>query len=311
MEILRISLLLSLVLLACGTESSGLREGEVTTCEETVSKRGFIGVSAWGGTHPDFPVPGFMRQYPHDIWKPAIALMPGSFGWDRRLLSAFRYKYRDRQYLIEIAVSNGPGRRRGSWASDFLPRYSIDELNRALEMKDPFVLDAIKRRAQRLEAWLYPGHDRPSCEVLAILYELEDNLTDAAWKVFRDTFKENFNSPYVEVRNPCKGGEKLFTAMKEGHGVNVPRNGIWNMDGVSVDLKDDSDYDKTITPTQATQLLKRARKGSFAGFLWLHDEQGWHDVEDYNMRTPPKDRSYIIPPSSAIVIRKVLRAAGR
>lgn len=269
----------------------------------------FVGISTFAGSHPRFPVGEFLSQYPDGMRRPAIALLPGSFGWDRRILEAFRSKFSGTKYLIQVHVASGPGRRRGGFPTDFLNEYSISRLNGALERGEEVVKAKIRRRAKKIQGWLYPDGIKPCNERLAISYELEDNLSDAAWRTFAWIFDEAFEPDYIEVRNPCKGGggitSRKGTAVREHHGARVAAGMFWNMDGLSVDLKDDSGYDNVISPGKAEELMRTARKICQAGFFWHHDQQGWHDVKNFQMTIPPMDREFIITKNAVRTFRKI------
>ncbi len=251
----------------------------------------YLGMSGFACTLKKFPTKRFLKQYPPNLRKAAIAIMPGSFGWNAKTITQFQ-EMGFKRIMVEIHIADGPGRRRGNWSSDLYPYGSVKDWNNDLVSKNPKVLKAVQKHMEKLLDWL-PDCPTETKRELVICPELEDNLSDEAWTVLANTVRQAIPKKFAKIlRNPCTGGRGGKWDLYERHGA-FPISGnnvILNSDGMSVDVSDDSSYDNCLSVSSARKKIIEAAKYAHSVMIWHHDQQGWHNVKDWNISIPALER---------------------
>lgn len=254
----------------------------------------FLGMSGFGATLKAFPTDRFLAQYPQALKRACIALCPGTFGWNTRTITAFQARGFKR-IMVEIHIACGPGRRRGSWPSDFQPNYSISEWNKALENNTPKLMKAIAERVTKILDWL-PPCPPPTTRLLLLCPELEDNISDQAYRNFAAVVRQT--APGIKiVRSPCTKGKWGGQDITEYHGKfggSASSSVLLNTDGMSINLSDDSSYDNCMSVASAAAYAKKYYHDARAIMFWHHDQQGWHGVSNFHMTIPPLERDCIV-----------------
>lgn len=245
----------------------------------SVLAESYTGISAYGLTNRHYPHKRFMRQFPEEIKKPAIAILPGSFGWNPVGVKLFNDRFFDRHRIIEIHFSNGCGRKHKR-----LERYELwykqthDNLNYNLEHKKRRTINALLLWTEKVNELLYDAIGNNTEKLhLFISVELEDKLTDKAYLVAKEIIRLNINYRIRFVRNKltCCGNGGKYT---EVHGDDYfhDHNFIYNLDGLSIDYGDGETYDNQIDLKHVPAWIKKRKKAKLL-LLWSATQQGLKD----------------------------------
>jgi len=264
----------------------------------------FNGISGFAAPNTRFPTSRFLQQYPPDVINPAIAVLPGTFGWSHKTLKAFCDRFADRPHLVEVHISNGPGRRNKMYKGDFAREFSVSEFNRALVSNSPRIVRRINQRCKRVKRWLARCTNEQT--KIVICPELEDNLLNEAWTNLAKQISKTL--PYRMVRNPVSGGKGGFYT--EEHGKTAlarTRRMLANLDGCSIDFKDGEVYKATSIGVKAATNWYKSQRLGFARFLWSANQQGLNGAGwGAAGAPPPKERDFVVTDEAMVGMRKIL-----
>lgn len=221
--------------------------------------------------------------------KPAIAILPGSFGWKWKnlyfILDGFVKKKKD--FLCEIHFVNGASRRKAGrlHSGDLFPQDSVAQFNKRLETMSPATKQEILKRVHKITKAVAIYHNKGK---ILLSMGLEDNYTRAAalnlWDVLRTAW------PVTDlVRCPVTGNPDITrppAAWFEQHGYSllwgyVDSQTILNPDGQDLDFMPPTvafDYPGG-TPASETQVRKWMELGQAKGatnLIWVAKHQGLH-----------------------------------
>lgn len=114
----------------------------------------------------------------------------------------FLKRYQNEESVMQIYATNSTCRR--------FPRYceeteiqswlTIRELNAALESREPELLNEIRQRARDIRRFL--DQYRGPSTTISLVYALEDDFTNRAFKVFKEVFDSELPKDYILGRNP-------------------------------------------------------------------------------------------------------------
>lgn len=251
----------------------------------------YRGVSSFAATHPRFPCDRFLAIYQRAAqldpdFKPAMALLWGTFGYETSCAKRFTELFADREHLIEIHFDNGPGRRnKRLHEGEFFPEWSERELNERLESFDFIALGGIHWRVLEILAFVQQTANRNTH--VWISRQLEDNYTAGgatAWEAHvRTLMGLGLLPPFAIVANPHRvkfaGGAEFY----EVHGLtsSTPKD-RWCI------ANEDGNFDQTAKRSRA--FMKRFAHCQ-AVFLWRGAHQGVRKGGDF---MPPRSREFVI-----------------
>lgn len=257
----------------------------------TMKREPFKGMCGYAITVPGFPVKKFLKQYPKKIKKPALAIFPGTFGWRMKGVQLYLDMHADRKHLLTCYVSNGAGRRRPhGHPTDLLPDLNRYEWQKALLAGDKAVVTAVKAHVLKLKEKLEPLFNENT--VFMLCPELEDNLSDEAWKKLAKIIRSVWKVPLF--RNPCTGG-RAGGKKYEVHGLqpNLGPKNIGNTDGISIHFPGDGEDYVEDAGAERTAAWMAGNTGAFALLLWSATQQGNKKMSSYTATpVPPLERSY-------------------
>lgn len=264
----------------------------------------YKGISAYAMLHKDFPIRKFNKAFPPDGKNMAVAVLANRFGkrWSNLGLWVQSQKG---DHAIEVFFMSGPARRNESGGPfDLWPDYSVADLNSALERNRlPHLAERIAAFRDSLEAIV-----KPETKVF-ICPELEDNLTDLAFKKLLRAFRSGFNGSSIKpvwVRNPVNEGAKIPPkVIKEVHGVSRQFGDIYNPDGISVDFKDGENYFETMSLNQLRGLWDRHCTAKIR-FVWAAHMQGVGNAGSFAY-PPINKRKYVVTDEAIAYCRELLR----
>lgn len=182
-----------------------------------------LGVSAFAIQHPAYYSScDNLIESMRDEEFPFVPFLWGTFGSEERCISEVIESFGSKDSIIQIHLTNETMRRRRQsqrGEGEMLVNYSISQLNRALERKDPVVLDAVRNRTGEIWAFVQ-HHNRPNIRwILGV--GLEDNYTAAAAEVMVNTVREIW--PGEVSRNPLRGSYRAGAQYIESHSNSPPR----------------------------------------------------------------------------------------
>lgn len=227
--------------------------------------------------------------------RPTLAILWGTFGKDTSCLKKWSEQIVGRPHFLEIHLSNEACRRnKRCGESDFLPSYSVSQLNRKLEARDPEVLSQYRTLVKEVTAALSPLFKENGEYVLST--GLEDNFSTKAYEAILATVKEEWR--HKVVRSPVGSPSKvklLSGDYIEGHGPSpVFRDGekcIANLDGDDIVFPHRKAGTSRIISWDALPgYVKTYSSRCRATFLWAGPWQGLHS----DSFTPPLDRKYTV-----------------
>ena len=265
----------------------------------------FKGMSAFAMLHKEFPIKRLLKCYPKDLKYPAVAILANRFGRKWGNLKTF-CNAQTKQFAVEVHFMSGPARRNGKQEKfDLWRGMPVAELNYRLEKGTlPYLAAHIKTLRLNLEDCL---RNCPKATVF-ICPELEDNLTNEAFRKLLQAFKKEFavwtNRPRW-VRSPCTGGNELLRGvLLERHGRTIYPCKVYNPDGVSVAFHDGEDYFDTMT---MDTLRKYFAKHSAARlrFIWPAYMQGVGSSGSFNYPSI-LGRDYIVTDNAIVYSNKIL-----
>lgn len=262
----------------------------------------FKGVSAYSMLHERFPIKRFLKCYPDDMAGAGTAICANRFGvsWGKLKMWCSHFKTR---HCVEAHFMSGPARRNRSW--DMFDHYhgiTVSEFNRLIVAG---TLPKIEIKIHKFAVGLHSAVNEKT--KLLICPELEDNLSNEAFKILLGLFKAEFKNwkPRVGfVRSPCKGGTDLFGCYYEVHGRSTKSAHLFNPDGVSVDFYDGEKYFDTMSMITLMALLKK-HAGAKLRLIWSANMQGVGQAENFNY-PPPTKRAFIVTDKAQAYCRDIL-----
>lgn len=271
---------------------------------------GYLGISAFAITNKKFPYEWFLHQFPRAIKRPAIAILPGSFGWKWKGVEAFIAKFQDRPHLIEVHISNGPGRRAGKLVrGDFLHRLSVGEFDKRLSSGHKRTIRRIEKRACKIKRAL--ERYATATTTIVVSPELETNLSQEAFTAFAVAIKRVWDVKIVA--NPQNSENSALADYYECHGENHPSHPkiIYNMDGLSLYCEDGERYFNQLSHSQVTTLGFAASR--FATFLWSATQQGLGNSTGWGSAgaPPPKKRTFVVSSQALVRMHNALEDLDR
>jgi hypothetical protein len=250
----------------------------------------FKGISAFAGTNPRFPYKRFLRQFPEGKYPKALALMPFTFGWNKKLIESFLLT--EGKKLLEFHFGNGSGRRKDLLQPyEFLSGYSVQKLSDKLEIKSLGLLNDIEIASIRFANWYKEILGTGKSELL-ICPECEDNLSDVNFKTLANKIATTLRKEGLKfeiVRSPCTAGNHPADYL-EKHGAQLCGSGdryIHNMDGLGVRTST-TNFPEVISATTTKALYTNAKNRKCkAFFIWYSEHQGLE-----GKWLPPRKRAF-------------------
>lgn len=262
----------------------------------------YKGWSAFALLHENFPIGRFNLLYPSGQYNPGTAILWTRFGKSYKHLERWVRHVSDRPHGLEVHLMSGPARRNHNQERfDLWPGIPPALFNTLLETHCLGGLETqLARMKARLECIITDNTELMLCG------ELEDNLTDKAFKVlmhyFRMTFKSWSKKPRY-ARCPCTEGNFIpIKTLKEIHGASISRADIYNPDGMSVNLGGEHYFNQI--SIGVLHDLFRAHADAKMCLAWHAPMQGAGDAGNFTYKRID-ERSYIVT-DAAIASSKTL-----
>jgi len=240
----------------------------------------YVGLSTFAAMNPRFPCERFLAIVEKAQYPAMAVLWKSSFGHDPGCILKFIERFKDRDHLIEIHLTNEVCRRNGNCEqADFFPQFNVKQWNAILEERNPIAFQAIAERVMDVHQFmLFAGTEKTQ---VMLSLGLEDNFSPGAYSVLSNFVRERW--PWLLIRNPL-GNKPIGVALfRERHGTKARVRGstrVLNEDGSNPTLK------------QSRRFL-RENRAAFALFLWRKEHQG-RRTPTHNAEIPRAGRDFHI-----------------
>jgi hypothetical protein len=266
----------------------------------------YKGISAYAMLHKDFPIKRFIKAFPAKTkTNLAVAIVANRFGNNWANVKLWIASQGDNKHAVEVHFMSGPARRnRNADKFDLWPHLSVDELNRKLENGILFFVEReIVKLREQLEKVVNDKTD------VFISPELEDNLSDKAFKRFLLLFKRGFNGSTIKprwVRSPCTHGDYVPPrVLSETHGEGKLLDAdIYNPDGISVNFQDGETYFDTMSVNQLRSQFDKFHRARIR-FIWSAHMQGVGQSASFNY-PPVNKRRYLVTDNAIDICNELL-----
>lgn len=205
----------------------------------------FEGLTVLAAMHEKFPCGRLVNTLKH-LPHPAIQVLWGTFGTDTRCLRRVMSKFRDRQHLIEIHLSNHtcrPSRGRRCFSGEVHGPTAFDE-----------------RLKEVIQFFSTYGN---SNTVTVLTAALEDEFTDRQFRFYQKMILARWSG--LTARNSLLGGNYRPANFSESHSPDATRAELVSLDG---------NLHMTETQVRRFVLKQRARRKVRALYLWRCEWQG-------------------------------------
>ena len=222
----------------------------------------------------------------------------------------FVEKFKDREHWLFIYLTNETCRRAPRFCEtgrEIGAHYRYPEMSRRLQRRDAKLLSQLRRRASAISR--YVSTILASNTKIAIVYGLEDDWTNAAYKVVKETVDPLLPDNAIKIRNPnakdAKGRALYGADFIELHPLESDFRDapcVFSNDGVDVDLG--GSYRPLHDPLSVSTMLGvlgEAKRSCNHGFLWWNNQA----VGDKFIR--PSRRNFRVNREDSVVINSILR----
>lgn len=230
---------------------------------------------------PQFPCDQALKIFEPGGKITSLAILWGTFGNDTRCLVkwADKMKLQGVKHVLEIHLTNETCRRtnnRKCTSDELYPKLSVSKLNRALEMRQPEVIQEIVSRITEIKA-LTDTFDSKELE-LVLSTGLEDNYSFGAYSAVLETVRAHW--PHKVVRNPVGAlmdKSQLTADYLEIHGASPDLSApcIANLDGEDIVFPHRrSPLAQRVGWDEVLQYVKEYQSRCRVTFLWSSPWQG-------------------------------------
>lgn len=247
---------------------------------------------------------------------PATAVLWKSFDTHAICLQRFIKRFKDKPHIVEIHFSNEAGRRNRRLGSyEFLPTLSYQQYDAALRAHDPETLDAIRSNTDDINKFIDTHGNINSSFILST--GLEDDLSDAGWRVLAATIRNQLPARHLLTRAPLRNYEQdsdtndIANAI-ELHGdqtswLNRERSNycIANLDGTDINFSSEGSFSglgTTILVATVPYWIWFQQFNNCLTFVWWSGPQN-----SRGFFTEPRRRTYRISTKDVNLINRLIR----
>jgi hypothetical protein len=262
----------------------------------------FTGVAYIAAMHRKFPLQAL------DVFigvkRPAMAVLWGLFGRNRKPMKEFMKRSADRPHMLEIYLLN-------RWGDSIGPA-DRNKMSDLLEARDPRIIKQIRRRITSVTRFIQKHKNDNTHPVLG--YDLESKLSKKAVKVIAEEVDRIW--PYDTCHIPADTHETRHGTLRradymEFHNrrFNYAENQIGSLDGQEIrfEHRNGGYGDDSISEDEAHYWMISNYGKAAALFYWSKRHQGLEG--NTSTSKPPKKREIIVPIEDIKWMRRSIRQA--
>lgn len=272
----------------------------------------FYGVDYLALQHRDFPARKAMKVF-RGVDRPALGYLHGSFGKRMGGVKRFIRLNSDKPHLIRVHLYNAVCvRHRNCAKRELMPRWGVDDWNRALAFPSPSLINKIQKRALEIRHSLEGIANQNTHLVMSIA--LEDNLHPEAARELVKIVREVW--PYALIRNPMSPLDSLASAdaleLHTAHSLlGQGAYTFGSTDGASIKFPHrPAATEKALSEGELRDYLRKGGGRVRALFLWDGRHQG---LSKGGTTAAPKpfDRNIVIDTRDITYVRGLLRETNQ